>query len=91
MSDPTCHFLATFPAVGRALFSKLEDAQDWCDRRVEDRFPGGVVTWRAPEESARVGTGQTGQQWYRQEPKTGQAIPTLSLGSVVSLPLDAEA
>ncbi|MEU9033224.1 hypothetical protein AB0D46_38150 [Streptomyces sp. NPDC048383] len=90
MSDPTINFLATFAGVGRALFSKLDDALEWCDRRAEEQFPGAVVEWREPEGPANVGTGKTGQQWHRQEPQPGQSIPPLSLGSVVAIPLDAE-
>ncbi|MCX4799496.1 MULTISPECIES: hypothetical protein [unclassified Streptomyces] len=90
MSDPTVNFLATFAGVGRALFSELEDALEWCDRRAEEQFPGAVVEWREPEGAAGVGTGQSGQQWHRQEPKAGHSIPPLSLGSVVSPPVDAE-
>lgn len=90
VSDPTVNFLATFAGVGRALFSKLDDALAWCDRRAKERFPGTVVERREPEGPANVGTGQTGQQWHRQEPKAGHSIPALSLGSVVALPVDAE-
>ncbi|MET9512015.1 hypothetical protein ABZX62_26790 [Streptomyces flavidovirens] len=43
MSDPTVNFLATFAGVGRALFSKLDDALEWCNKRAEERFPGAVV------------------------------------------------
>ncbi|WNI19992.1 hypothetical protein [Actinacidiphila sp. ITFR-21] len=92
MSDPTNFFLATFPGVGRALFSSVEAAQEWCDKRAEERFPGDVVKWAEPEDfdEAGVGTGQTGQRWHRQVPKTGHSVPSLSLGTVVSLPVDAE-
>ena len=90
MSDPTVNFLAVFPGVGRSLFSKFDAALGWCDRRAEEQLPGAVVEWREPEGPAGVGTGQTGQQWHRQEPAPGQSIPPLSLGRVVAVPVDAE-
>jgi len=90
MSDSTGYFLATFPGVGRALFSEVETAQEWCDRRAAQKYPGDVVEWAEPEDVG-VGAGQEGQQWLRQVPKSGHNIPPIDLGSVVSLPLDAEA
>ncbi|MGW0771256.1 hypothetical protein [Streptomyces sp. NPDC002676] len=81
-----------FPDVGRALFSKLETAQDWCERRAAEKYPGDIVEWADREEPEQVGTftGQIGQTWHRQVPKAGHNIPRISLGSVVSIPLEAE-
>ncbi|MEU6350140.1 hypothetical protein ABZ896_12515 [Streptomyces sp. NPDC047072] len=93
MSDSTFFFLASFPMVGRALFSTPEAAQEWCDRQAEAKFPG-AVTWAEPEDGdvEGSGAGHTGQRWLRQVKKADSSaiVPPLELGSVVSLPLDAE-
>ena len=89
MTDPT-FFLAWFPGAGFALFSKVEDAQEWCERRAADRFPEAAVEWAEPEEETGAGTGRTGQQWLHQHDKAHRPVSPTELGSVVSLPLDAE-
>lgn len=91
MSDSTYYFLASFPGVGRAIFSTPEAAQEWCHRRAEAKYPG-AVEWAEPEEKEGASTGQTGQRWLRQVKKPGcpESIPAIGLGSVVSLPLDVE-
>jgi hypothetical protein len=90
MSDSTRFFLASFPGVGRAIFSTPEAALEWCDRRAEAKYPG-AVEWDEPEDNEGAGTGKTGQRWFRQVKKPGaENVPAIDLGSVVSLLLDAE-
>lgn len=85
-------FLAEFDGVGRALFTSLDAAQDWCDRRAEGRWPGCDVEWpEEPREAAGSGPGQMGQIWYEQRWATDRRPdPIARLGTVVSLVADAE-